>query len=203
MDESFSAALYRRLCAIGRFLAGGLYRPEVYGLENIPKDGPVILCANHLSLRDPILMASLVERPIAFMAKKELFKVKWFGSLLRRIGVFPVARGETDIGAVRTSISILKQEGCLGIFAQGTRKKKKQQADPPMNAGVALIAIRSGAPVIPVYVKGPYRIFRRVRFYFGKPLNFSDVKKPDSAALEGTTEQIRRAIYALDAPKEP
>jgi len=199
MNEDFRPKLYRFLIRLAYFLSHLFFPLRVEGLENVPLEGPLILCANHVTLADPVLMAAVVGRPIRFIAKKELFKAKWFGSFLRHIGAFPVARGETDIGAVRNCLSLLKEGQCLGIFAQGTRRRKNQ-AEPAMNTGVALIAIRSRAPVVPVYIR-PYHVFGRVHMYFGPPLDYSRVARADSAVLSGTTEEIGRAIFALGAPQ--
>ena len=195
MNEDFRPRLYRFLSALARVLSFVFFPLKVKGLENVPSEGAVILCANHVTLADPVLMASVVKQPVRYMAKKELFQARWFGSFLRHIGAFPVNRGEADIGAVRHSIALLQEGLCLGIFAQGTRRRKNM-AEPAMNTGVALIAIRSKAPVVPVRIE-PYHIFGRVRMTFGQPMDFSAVKRADSAVLSGTTEEIRRAIFSL------
>ncbi len=195
MNEEFRPRLYHFLIRLAYCVSFVFFPLRVRGLENIPAEGPVILCPNHVTLADPVLMAAVVKREIRFIAKKELFQAKWFGNFLRHLGAFPVARGETDIGAVRNCLSLLQNGLCLGIFAQGTRRKK-HHAEPALNTGVALIAIRSKAPVVPVHIE-PYHVFGRVRMTFGQPLDFSQVRRADSAVLADTTEQIRRAIFGL------
>lgn len=204
MSQGFSEPFYRRLARLARRLLGVLYPPSVEGLENIPEEGAFILCANHISLRDAVLIAAICHRPLRFMAKQELFHTRsqWFSRLLYRIGAFPVARGAGDLSAIRTSLSVLKEGQCLGIFPQGTRKKKKDTQEPPMNTGVAMLAIRARVPVVPVYLQAPYRLFRRLRVCVGKPMDFTEIQRADSATLSDVTNQISGAIFSLQAPRE-
>lgn len=204
MSENYSSRFYWRIVGLARGALRLLYPPRVEGLENIPQEGPFILCANHLSLRDPVLIASICRRPLRFMAKQELFETrsKWFTGFLYRLGAFPVARGEGDLSAIRTSLAVLKNGECLGIFPQGTRRKKNDAQEPPLNSGVAMIAVRAKVPVVPVYLKSPYRLFRRMHVLVGAPLDFSGIRRADKAALNDVTAQISSAIFSLDAPKD-
>jgi len=126
--------------------------------------------------------------------------IKLVDTILYKLGAFPVSRGEADLSSIRTSLSILKDGHCLLIFGQGTRRKKTDTQEPPMHTGVAMLAVRSKAPVVPVYIKPPYRIFRRMRVYIGKPLDFSDIRRADSATLQNVTDQISGAIFSMDKP---
>ncbi len=202
--EHYSLKLYWKIVTLARGALKIIHPPKVDGLENIPQEGPFILCANHLSLRDPVLIATICKRPLRFMAKQELFetKAKWFSRFLYGIGAFPVARGEGDLSAIRTSLSVLKDGQCLGIFPQGTRRKKRDAQEPPMNAGVAMIAVRAKVPVIPVYLKAPYRLFRRMHVVVGKPLDFTSIRRADMETLSNVTQQISGAIFSLNAPDE-
>lgn len=203
MSEQYSLPFYRRIVGLAKGAMHLLYPPRVEGLENIPEEGPFILCSNHISMRDPVLIAAVCKRPLRFMAKQELFetRAKWFTTFLYKLGAFPVARGEGDLSAIRTSLSILKNGECLGIFPQGTRRKKTDAQEPPMNAGVAMLAVRAKVPVVPVYLKAPYRLFCRMRVRIGAPMDFSDIRRADKAALSDVTEQISGAIFSLDSPK--
>lgn len=202
MTEGYSERLYRILVGMARGVFRLVYPPKVMGRENIPEDIPYILCANHISMRDPVLVATIVKQPLHFMAKRELFetKFKWFPKLIKKLGAFPVSRGDGDLTAIRTSLSILKEGECLGIFGQGTRRKKGDTEEPPMNTGVAMLAVRSKVPVVPLYIQSPYRLFRCVRVFIGKPLEFSDIKRADMATLTNVTEQISDAVFSLNAP---
>ena len=114
------------------------------GLENLPKDQPVLLCANHSSAVDPILLICAMRQdfPLRIMAKKQLMKIPVVGAFLRAIGVFGVDRGNSDIAAVKTSIQSLRDGWNLLVFPEGTRVKEPGSVD--VKGGVGMMAIRSG-----------------------------------------------------------
>ena len=202
MENGYSKSLYNKIQALVKVLARLLYPPKVEGIENLPAEGACIICPNHISLRDPILMAAITGRHLRFMGKRELFetKFKWFTKFLYGLGAFPVARGDADLSAIRHSLNILKEGNCLLIFGQGTRRRKEDTEEPPMNTGVALLALRSKTPVVPVYIKPPYRIFRRMHVYIGKPLDFSEIRRADKQALCDVTDRITGAIFSMGSP---
>lgn len=174
-----------------------IYPVRLIGEENIPQ-GAVILCANHISSRDPILLLLRLKRRITFMAKKELFKVKLVGAVLREAGAFPVDRGRADLSAIRESMRVLESGGMLGIFPQGTRSAANERTQ--VHGGAALIEQRSKAPVVPVYIDGPYRPFRRTNIYIGKPIDLSNFgTRSDGATINAVTGEIDGAIWALKA----
>ncbi|MBQ3078796.1 MAG: 1-acyl-sn-glycerol-3-phosphate acyltransferase [Clostridia bacterium] len=186
--------LYRAFCFV-------CHPIRVKGIENIPAEGPVIICANHQSAQDPFVLASYTKRGIRFMAKKELFRIFLVKSVCRKVGAFPVARGENDISAVRTSLQLLKNGEILGIFPEGHRYHDGEMHEA-FN-GVSLIALRSKAAVVPVYIGGNYALFRAMSLTIGKKVDLSEFGgKMDADTLEKTTEKIRGAIRRLaDEPK--
>ena len=202
MENGYSKSLYDKVVPLARLLASVLYPPKVEGIENLPADGGCIICPNHLSMLDPVIIAAISKRRLRFMSKTELFdtKFKWFTKFLYELGAFPVARGDADLSAIRRSLSVLKDNECLLIFGQGTRRKKTDAEEPPMNTGVALLALRSKAPVVPVYIRPPYRIFRRMHVYIGKPLDFSDIKRADKQTMQDVTDKISGAIFSMAVP---
>ena len=96
-----------------------IFKIDVIGVENIPKKGRAILCSNHVSLLDPIVLGIAVPRPISFMAKRELFEKPILGSIVRGLNSLPVDREGSDISAIRTSLKVLKEGKLLGIFLKG------------------------------------------------------------------------------------
>lgn len=202
MNKEYSPKLYRALISIVRFLVRIVFPPKVEGLENLPQEGGCILCANHVCMIDPAIIASLCRRPVRFMGKNELFSTRfaWVTSLLYKVGAFPVSRGEADLSSIRTSLSLLKDEQCLLIFGQGTRRRKQDAQEPPMHTGVAMIAVRAKTKVVPIFIKAPYRPFRRLRVAIGKPMDFSNVGRADSKLLQSLTDRLSHAIFSMDKP---
>ena len=186
--------------AVMRVFFALIYPLRMIGVENLPKSGAAILCGNHMSLLDPLAAGRAVGRPVRFMGKKELFSVPVLNTLLRALGAFPVDRGNTDITAVRTSLNILKEGGVLGIFPQGGRETGGYRG---METGVALIALKSGAPVVPMRIMEKFRPFRRNTLIIGEPVDMSAYSiRAGSEALTRATESIEVAITALGVPEE-
>ena len=187
--------------SIFRFLArpifGLLWPAEIEGLENVPETGGCLLCANHLSNRDPVFIAvNANSRHIHFMAKVELFKCSLFGMFLRGLLAFPVDRGHNDLNAIRTANRILADDHVLGLFPQGTRSHDNSRL--PMLNGVSMLALRARKPVIPVYIGGPYHLFRSTPLRFGKPVDLSDFgRKMDGETLAAATRRIEDAVWAM------
>ena len=189
--------LYNFLCGLLSVVYGVLYPAEVDGLENLPADGAYILCSNHVSNRDPFYLAIRCKpRYLHFMAKIELFKWKPLAWFCTTLGAFPVDRGHSDLNAVRTAMNLLKEGHALALFPQGTRSKDNSRT--PMLAGVSMIALRSGAPVIPAYIGGPYRPFRKIQLSFGKPVSFEGLgRRVDSDTMKAATARIEDAVWGL------
>ncbi|MBO8163030.1 MAG: 1-acyl-sn-glycerol-3-phosphate acyltransferase [Brevibacillus sp.] len=173
------------------------YRWQVIGNEHIPKEGPVILCANHISNLDPPLLGAPLERQVHFMAKEELFRIPVLSYIITKFGAFPVRRGAGDRAAIRTTLRVLEDGRVLGIFPEGSRSKtgKLKKGQP----GAAMFALKSGAQVVPVAIIGPYRLFRSIKIVYGKPLDLSRFKKekPNSDTLRELTDFIMQEIQRL------
>jgi 1-acyl-sn-glycerol-3-phosphate acyltransferase len=140
-----------------RIVGGG----RVEGLEHVPRQGPFILVANHRSLADPPILGWAVGhhvgRVVHFMAKDEMHRWPIMGWLADRSGVFFVRRGEGDRSAQRAALQLLAEARPIAIFPEGTRSKDGRLG--PARAGAALLAIRSGAPLLPVAITGTERLF--------------------------------------------
>ena len=188
---------YRFLCAVMGAFYRLVYPARVDGVENIPEEGPFILCCNHISNRDPFYLAIPIrKRYLHFMAKVELFKWKPMARFVTALGGFPVDRGHNDLNAVRTALKLLSEGHGLSLFPQGTRSKDNRRT--PMLAGVSMIALRSGAPVIPAYIGGPYRPFRPIQVSFGRPVSLDGLpRRVDSDTLRAVTQRIEDAVWSL------
>ena len=188
---------YNFCCAVMKPIYNLFLPSRVEGLENVPDEGGFILCANHFSNNDPFYLAHCCrKRRFHYMAKAELFKFKPLALFLKGLEAFPVDRGHNDLNAVRTAMKITADGHALGIFPQGTRSRGNVRT--PMLGGVSLIAMRAKVPVIPCYIDGPYRVFRRTRVRFGAPVELSDLgRRFDSDTLKAATKRIDDAVWNL------
>lgn len=187
--DLFSYRIYRLLRALLIPCIYVLYPWQVKGRHHVPP-GPVILCPNHISWIDPPLMGLLLTRPVRYITKAEAFRGRFPHFILTRVGAYPVQRGHFDREAVRRSLTCLRQGFVLAVFPEGHRSKDGRLL--PLRDGAALMALRTGAAVVPVGIRGPYRVWHRLRVSFGPPLYF---KGPPSAEnVAACTSQIRAAI---------
>ena len=189
--------LYRFMRALLRPFYALFFPAQVDGLENIPREGGFILCANHCSNHDPFYLAvHEKERYLHFMAKSNLFRWKFVGAFFSALGAFSVDRCNSDLAAIRIAMKILKEGHGLAIFPQGTRVKDNHPA--PMLEGVSMIAMRANVPVIPAYIGGPYRLFRKTQLSFGPPVSFEGLpRRVDSDTLDKATWRIEAAVWSL------
>ncbi len=180
--------------AVVKGLLRPFYRIEVKGLENFPESGGVLLCTNHISNLDPPVVGITCPRPVSFMAKEELFRVPVLKSILPNVKAFPVKRGMSDRGALRTGLALLKEGEVLGLFPEGTRSKTGEIGKGL--AGAGFFALRSDAKIIPCAIIGPYKLFGKLRVVYGKPIDFSELKK-EKISVEAATEIIMNEIKKL------
>ncbi len=186
---------------IARFLVNVIFRIifriDINGRKNIPKKGRLILCSNHISNLDPIMLAIAIPRPISFMAKKELFENKILSKLFYSLGAFPIDRKGSNIIAIKTSLRVLKDEKILGIFPEGTRvyDMNLDNAKP----GIGLISIKGKSPVIPVFIESKYKPFSKVKIKIGEPIYFGDSygKKLNTEDYQNISRDIMKSIYSL------
>lgn len=174
-----------------------IYRIKVYGYENVNSEGAAIICSNHISAYDPIVLGIAIKRKIHFMGKKELFKNKILKVILTFMGVFPVDRNTTDVKSYKIAINYLKNNEMLGIFAQGTRLKEVDSKSA--KAGAMLFALKGKSPIIPVAIISTYKPFSKVILKFGEPLLFDEYfeKKISSEKLNELTEELMGKISQL------
>lgn len=171
-----------------------IYRIQVIGVEHFPKDGGVLLCANHIDNLDPPVVGITAPRPVHFMAKAELFSVPVLGRIVQNLNAFPVKRGMSDREALRKGLSILKEGKVLGLFPEGTRSKTGELGQGL--AGAGFFALRSEAHVVPCAIIGPYKPFKRLKVVYGKPIDFKHLRE-NKATAEQATELIMEEIRKL------
>ena len=191
--------MYRFVVFIARIFFLLFYRVEYKGLENIPKSGALIVTCNHISLLDMFLFASRMPRKIHFMAKKELFSIPIINIIIKSLGAYPVNRGHGDRNAGKVTLQLLSEDKAVGIFPEGTRRKKNQKRIRP-KVGAALFALQSGAHILPVGIFGSYRIFSKLKVVYGKPyiIDFPDGEKATKEDMQKMVDDLMEIIYSLD-----
>ena len=186
----------RRLLA---YVASG--KPDLQGLELIPESGPLLLCSNHVSNYDPLVLGATVPRLMHAMAKAELFRNPLLAWYLRACNVFPIRREEADAAALRTALNVLKGGGVVVLFPEGHRSHGARMR--PFSRGAGYLARRSGAPVLPCAIWGTERVLPRgklrprraeVHLRFGPPFF------PVGADSEAATRDLERRVAALLPP---
>ncbi len=190
-------ALFKILFAVG-------LRLRVEGTENIPKEGPLVIACNHLSLLDPPVLGTAASRKVHFMAKEELF-VPVLGTIYKILGAFPVRRGGADRAAIKHGIEILESGQVLAIFPEGTRSKtgKLGKAQP----GALMMASKAKATIVPACIIGTDykrygRIWPKVTVRFGKPIPFPQDAVVSKELLLELTDDMMHHIASLQAGEE-
>lgn len=177
-----------------------IFRCKIIGADNIPSHGGAIIAANHVSLFDPPVVGTAFPRPIHFMAKEELFAkpvLKW---IFTKLKAFPVRRATADRTAIRHAITLLNNGELLGLFPEGTRSKTGKLGKP--ETGLAMIALKSGAPVVPAAIIGTNKVWKdglllpRFIVKFGNPITVEQ-GKADKEAMENLSNRIMQEISHL------
>lgn len=178
------------------------FRGCIYGAENVPQRGPLLVVANHASDFDPPILSNCVLRPVSYMAKEELFRVPLLGPAIRLYGAYPVKRGSADRSALKAALKQLEQGWAVGIFLQGTRTRDGRIHSPKL--GAALLAAKTQVPLLPVSLWGTHRIVPKgsrfprpvpVTIRIGQPL--PPPTSTDKAMLGATTQQCVEVIHQL------
>ena len=190
-----------------KFCLLALARFQVVGVEKVPKAGPLIVVSNHLSRADPPIISAGIPRRIVFMAKEELFHSPLMALIVKGFGAFPVRKQEADRHALRRAKEVLEKGLALGVFPEGTRSKTGVLQ--PGMLGAAFIALRTGAPVLPVGIYGTEGLkgagFLRhpaITINIGEPFTVAPVQgRVTKQALQGITASMMDRIAQLLPPR--
>ena len=179
-----------------RFIALILYRVKKINEDNIPKEGPVILCGNHVHGLDAPVVIVCTKRHVKYMAKIELFKNKSLAFLMNKYGTFAVRRGTLDRESLKNAFEVIEEGNILGMFPEGTRKGIDKKVK--IKNGAAYIASLTGVPIVPVGIIGSFKPFTKVVLKYGKPISVIkfDGDKPDKEILDQISLKIMEAIQA-------
>src|SRR5713226_2848984 len=176
---------------------------EVRGQENVPRQGAVLIAPNHLSFLDPPLIGCALRRPGWFMAKAELFNIPGFAWLIRGMHAYPVRRGVVDRAALKRTLEYLREGQVVCVFPEGTRSVTGELG--PIEIGIGMLALKSGAPIVPVGIRGTDQMLPRdakrlhrakIRILFGPPLHLPPLAEggAEREAYQEAAERVREAI---------
>jgi 1-acyl-sn-glycerol-3-phosphate acyltransferase len=181
---------------------GGIYRCRAHGAENLPAEGPVIVVVNHQANIDPVIVGMVFDRPLRFMAKKELFRFAPLGKLVSSLGAYPIDRGAGDRAALETSLRVLEAGGVLMMFPEGHRYPDDEVHE--FMPGVGMLAVRGGATVVPAVSKGTPEMWRdgrpgfpALRVLVGTPVDLSDLTGRGSKVYAEAARRMRAAVAEL------
>lgn len=189
--------LYQILRFIGKPIIYLLFFPRIIGKKNRKIKGKAVVISNHLSYWDPLLIAVVFRRQIYWMGKVELFKSNVARLFFKAVKAFPVRRGEGDLAAIRHAFRLLRDGKLFGVFPEGTRTKSKELSR--FEPGTAMIALKNDAPVLPLYIKGDYKPFRRMKVIVGEPIHLADYvgTKTDTATVEAASRFLENKLNDL------
>jgi 1-acyl-sn-glycerol-3-phosphate acyltransferase len=180
------------------------FRLKTIGQENFPKAGPAILAANHASFLDPILISLRARRPVRFLVSNQFYRDPRLHALLRWLGTIPVGGGAGIVRSFRQVAGVIEDGGLLGIFPEGGITRDGSMK--PFRSGAAVLAMRLGAPIVPIHLRGTFdalpRYARWPRFVpvtlrIGEPVKVEARPKPSSEEIAALTESIRSSIASL------
>ncbi|HYW20071.1 MAG TPA: lysophospholipid acyltransferase family protein [Nodularia sp. (in: cyanobacteria)] len=178
------------------------FRGRIYGVENVPKSGKLVVVSNHASYFDPPIVSNCVRRPVAYMAKEELFEVPVLAQAIKLYGAYPVSRGSADRNSIRAALDYLENGWAVGVFLEGTRTPDGRISDP--KRGAALLAAKAKAPFLPVSLWGSEKILQKgsalpravpLTIRIGKLIDAPT--STNKAELQAVTEQCATAINEL------
>ena len=168
-----------------------LYRPTVVGLENLPKEGRIVIAGNHTKWLDPVMLVSMTNRPVHFLAKKELFD-SWKSSwIVKGMGCIPVNRKIKDANVLESAYKYLENECCIGIFPEGTINRT-DDIIMPFKIGAVKACNTTNSKLVPFIITGKYKLFKKsVKLEFLKPIKIgNDLEKENKKFMDIVSKKL-------------
>ncbi len=191
---------YKLAVFVCRIIVFIIFDFKIYDKENFDSiEGGLIVCGNHRSMIDPVLLAMATKQQIHYMGKKELFESKFWSFIFKNLlGAFPVDRKGLSLSAIKSSLNILNKGGIIGIYPEGTRVKTGYD-EKNAKSGIALIAHKANVKIMPVYLDGPYKFRGKLRLYIGKEKDYFEnySGKLNSEKYTEIGMEILKDIYEL------
>ena len=178
--------------SLSRILSWLCCRPRISGQENIPGQGGFILASNHISYYDPPLVGCWQPRELYFFAKKELFRNRLFGALIRAANSLPVSRGAIDRQALRAAVEVIQAGFGLTMFPEGTRSRTDRFLEP--KPGIGIIATRAGCPIVPAYIHGSNKLSECLRGRVKMSISYGPPLTAEWVLAQGTGKEAYQKI---------
>lgn len=199
---------YKGIRAIFLKPVRALFRIHVTNPENMLRDQGCLLCANHTSMLDVLILSAGLDCQIRYMAKKELFSIPGLKQLITALGAYPVNRGGADVSSIKRTIALLGDGQPVGIFPQGTRHPGVDPAVTPIKNGIGMIAWHAKTPIVPLYIQtkgNRVRFFQKTELIVGKPVSFEELGMTGggTAQYSAASERVFRDICALGGYNRP
>ncbi|MGN0527445.1 MAG: lysophospholipid acyltransferase family protein [Acutalibacteraceae bacterium] len=182
-------AFYRFFTAVTKFLLVVLEQPRIYGKENIPTEGRLIIASNHICFIDPVLIIKGTKRQIHFLAKSDLFKGRFLGWVFTNMGLIPVHRERRDKDAMNSARDILNNDGVIGIFPEGKTNKVDRKVVQPLKMGAVKMAYDTHSPIVVATINGRY-----IPFFTKLSVTFQEPYYIESDDLEAEREKLYQKI---------
>jgi len=174
-----------------------IYRPQIHGRKNWKVKGKAIFICNHSSMWDPVMLALFSKRWIHFMAKAELFEIKWLKPILYALFAFPINRKQADRNSIRNAMRVLDKGKVFGIFPEGKRSVTGNM--DAFEKGAAFLALRAKAPVVPIYISPDSYQKRRMRVFVGEVIDIEQIaaQTPKSMLMDTVANTMEQAVHKL------
>lgn len=175
-----------------------VYPYKIYGKENIPKGGAILVC-NHFSAIDCAFLVDVYSKDNFFMCKKEIMDNKFLAFFVKRFGGIPIDRGGTDLKSFFATVKVLKNDHKLTIFAEGTRNKTGTDELQELKSGPTVLSVKTKKPIVPIMILKKPKIFRRTRLMIGAPIYFDQLfdKKFDQDAIDEMNLLLRERMIEV------
>lgn len=190
MEIRYNIEFYKKFKKFVEFYMNKMYKINALGLENIP-DTNYLLAGNHLNILDSWVILSLIDDPVRFMVDQKLYQYYLWEVFFRSLGTFPINPNETDLIAVRTAVSLLKESEIVCIFPEG--KTHKQSVYQPFKNGVPSISVLANREIVPFGINASYKPFSEINITFGEPIDYKKIPKTErDSHLESIVRSLEK-----------